>query len=435
MPDQFRDVLFWVFTGFFVVIGIASLLVLLGFGRGRVDAAFRKWALASFVAAVTSAVLGLFRLLFLTTTVTISVTLLHPQDVVSPPSLDKGTYEYDMSVKGRVSTQSGDLVPVLSEGGWQIQLPGEVADKGVRLKLHDKAGGWWEVDPFFPNHVSQRLKATLKQETTTGGSSPLPGVAVLMAAERGGESDAPQKGPPRFTNYARSIGVRYERPYYEWRVFVDEPAVVLSTIQQVDYVLHPTFPDPFRSSRDRAKNFELVASGWGQFTIMITVHYTNGAQAKASYDLDLKKPWPAPQASSQAPPPPSPQSSSLLELRLDKIVVSQGGSTGRTGWVFDIAVNGQRALSLPKADYSDSKTNRRNEYAIRRSLGRGLKIAPGEPIRIQVNGTRTFGIPKPDTATGAGTISAAGPLAVTVKNGASERKGSFVFHFTAAAAP
>ena len=57
--DEFRDVLFWTFITFFILIGIISLLALLGIFK-RVDAGFRKWAVTGFVAAVTTAVVGLF---------------------------------------------------------------------------------------------------------------------------------------------------------------------------------------------------------------------------------------------------------------------------------------------------------------------------------------------------------------------------------------
>jgi hypothetical protein len=261
----------------------------------------------------------------------------------------------------------------------------------------------------------------------SGSSSPhfFYGVGVVLAAQPGGEPVTQQQAALKFNNYARPIGNKYDRPFYEWRVFVDEPPAILNTIQQVDYVLHPTFPEPFRRSQDRTKNFELIASGWGQFTILITVHYTNGREAKASYPLDFTKQWPA-------PPVPAQQA---FALRLEKIVVLWDGSTGRTDWTFDVLVNGKAVLALPKRKYNDDKKNKENEY-VPAATDRWfvqLKVASGQAIRVEVKGKHSFGGRNADSATGAGTVEVGRPLALTVKNATQEKKGSFVFHFSTAA--
>lgn len=140
----------------------------------------------------------------------------------------------------------------------------------------------------------------------------------------------------RFNNYARKTGDQYGRPYYEWRVFVNEPPSVLQTIEQVDYVLHPTFPDPFRTSRNRDNAFELAASG-GEFTIVITVHFTNGKEAKTGYYLNLSKPWP-PEAQRRT------TSTSNLRIRLEKVHVEWDGTANldvKAGAVTVIARNNQ----------------------------------------------------------------------------------------------
>jgi hypothetical protein len=421
-----RYILFWVFVGFFVLIGLASLLVLLGFRKKAADPGFRKWAVGGFLGSVTTAVIGLFRILWLSGSAPISVTLLPPPEITAPATLVTATYHYDEPAGARVNTQKGTVVPVLSEGGWQVLLPGKVADKPIGLTLVDKDGGSWEVDPFYPNHTSRRMRAILKV-VPSGSSSPhfFDRVGIVLAAEPGGEPATQQQAGLKFNNYARPLPDRYERPFYEWRVFVDEPSAVLDTIQQVDYVLHPTFPEPFRRSQDRTKNFELIASGWGQFTILITVHYTNGREAKASYPLDLSKQWPA------APVP----AQQAFALRLEKIVVLWDGSTGRTGWTFDVLVNSKAVLALPKRNYNNEKKNKQNEN-VPAAADRWfvpLKERSGQAIRVEVKGKRSFGGRNADTATGAGTIEVGKPLALTVKNAKDEKKGSFVFHFSTAA--
>jgi len=292
MTDAQQAVLFYVFIGFFVLIGLGSLAVLLGWIKSA-DKAFRKWAVGGFIGAVTAAVVGLFQVSTKPPSSFITVALLPPSEVPAVAAslvLGKGSFEYDDEASGKVSTHRGDIVAANGTGsGWLVRLPAEVADKLVTLSFPDQSNKWWQAGPFYPNVIQQTLgeKVASRQELA------LRPVALAIAAPVVGWFVPPQQqATTKFNNYARPSGSQGGQTYYEWRVFVDEPPEVLKTIQQVDYQLHPTFPNPFRTSRDRAKNFELVTSGWGAFRILITVHYTNGSQAKTSYMLDLSKPWP-----------------------------------------------------------------------------------------------------------------------------------------------
>jgi hypothetical protein len=284
--SQYRDVLFVVFTGFFVLIGVASLAVLLGFIK-TADSKFRNWAITGFLAGVTTAIYGVFKTSF--TLAPIVVSLVPPVAMSAP--LKNGMFEYDESpAAGEVVTRTGRLSPVLRGAGWEIHLPGEAAANPTRLHLQDDNGGWWTVGPFFPNYVSQEMRTGKPYVPVSDASRHPFGMAVVSAAELG--PAVQEQAEIKFNNYARRIRDRYQRPFYEWRIFVDEPPAVLATITHVDYVLHPTFPEPFQTSRDRDKQFELTASGWGGFTILINVHHTNGREAKTSYFLDLQKAWP-----------------------------------------------------------------------------------------------------------------------------------------------
>jgi hypothetical protein len=417
MTNIQREVLFYVFTGFFSLIGIFSLLALLGFVK-RSDPAFRKWAIGGFLGAVTTAVVGLFRLSFLATPALITVTLVPPPDAATPLVLDHGTYQYDeVAESGKVTTQKGDLVAAAGDdNSWQVRLPGEVSDKAVRLNFQDAAGNPWVAGPFYPNYIQQKMRAGQKA-TPTASTSPARRVpiamAVVFAAEPGSTAALQKQADVKFNNYARSIGNQGGRPYWEWRVFVDEKPEVLNTIAQVDYLLHPTFPDPFRTSRDRDKQFELVASGWGTFRIVITIHYTNGTEAKTSYNLNFDNSWPAPSAA---------------HAKLDKIRAIQTGGTAATGWTFDISVDGKKTLSVPKRDYTSATG--RNEFlpeaAGRWDMGE-VKIG-GDGARIEITGRRVTGT---ETVTGTGTLKANGQVEVAVTNKQDPRKGSFVFTFSA----
>jgi hypothetical protein len=292
MASEHQAVLFFVFVGFFILIGLASLSVLLGFCK-TADRRFRQWALFGFFAGVSTAIFGLFKILFITQIAPV-VVILQPPVGISPPVLKGGTYQYDEIVAkaDSVVTRTGRVFPVVGEGNWQVQLPGEVSNKPMRLHLEDENGNWWETSPFFPNYIRQEMRTGKALVPESHNSWQPPGVALLLAAEMNGAQGASEQSTVKFNNYARKRPGGSEPAYYDWRIFVDEPPAVLNTIDQIDYVLHPTFPQPFQTSRNRNNAFELVNSGWGGFNILITVHYTNGRQAKTSYLLDLRKDWP-----------------------------------------------------------------------------------------------------------------------------------------------
>ncbi len=425
MGSAHQDVLFFVFIGFFILIGLTSLAVLLGFVKNA-DRKFRQAAVPGFVGAVTTAVIGLFKIAITPAVVPIVVTLLPPPGVALP-ALKSGKYQYDEVAADnvRVVTKEGAVVPVLGEGNWQVQLSGEVANKPMHLHLQDEDGNWWQAGPFFPNYIRQEIRSGKAMTPISDASWHVPGVTLVSAAGPPGVLTAQQQAELKFNNYARRIDDRYGRAFYEWRVFVDEPQKVLDTIAQVDYVLHPTFPNPFQSSRDRGRKFELVTTGWGGFNILITVHYVDGREAKATYFLDLNKGWPAEIQKT---------TSSSMQLKLEKIQVNADGSVGSTGWLFDVLVDGKRMLHLANRSYDDGRESTKKPSSYGPDSGSWiigpLNLGRGQTIRIDVKGERSFGH---DTATGTATLRAnGGPFAVDVANTKDRKKGSFTFYFAPA---
>lgn len=93
----------------------------------------------------------------------------------------------------------------------------------------------------------------------------------------------------RLNNVATPAGKRGGQDYYHWRVFVDEPESVLSQIEEVEYVLHPTFPKPEQRVTNAAEQFSLEASGWGEFTILAHVKFRDGHTEEVTYGLDLTR--------------------------------------------------------------------------------------------------------------------------------------------------
>ena len=96
----------------------------------------------------------------------------------------------------------------------------------------------------------------------------------------------------RFNNYAKKVGRRGDYDWYRWRVFVDEDDKVLNRIKHVQYLLHRTFANPLRISDDKKSKFALESSGWGSFTMYVTVRFNDGTEEEEQYFLDLRKEWP-----------------------------------------------------------------------------------------------------------------------------------------------
>lgn len=94
-------------------------------------------------------------------------------------------------------------------------------------------------------------------------------------------------------NYSRYIGRKRNYDKYAWCVFVEANRQELSTVESVDYVLHPTFPNPIRRISDREHCFALQSEGWGVFTIQFKIKMTDDKIERAQYKLRLERDeWP-----------------------------------------------------------------------------------------------------------------------------------------------
>ena len=88
------------------------------------------------------------------------------------------------------------------------------------------------------------------------------------------------------SEYAGSEG----KDWWKWAVWIDGPDEALDALNFVEYFLHPTFPNPVHSIRNRQTRFRLNASGWGGFTINVTLHFKDGSTKKLSHFLELRFP-------------------------------------------------------------------------------------------------------------------------------------------------
>lgn len=88
-----------------------------------------------------------------------------------------------------------------------------------------------------------------------------------------------------------SQGFEYQQTdWWKWWIWIDGPAEELDQVDHVVYVLHPTFPNPVRTVRDRNSNFRLETAGWGVFHIYAKVIHQDGREIHLEHDLVLEYP-------------------------------------------------------------------------------------------------------------------------------------------------
>jgi len=78
--------------------------------------------------------------------------------------------------------------------------------------------------------------------------------------------------------------------WWAWAVWVDGPDDVLDRIKEVEWTLHPTFPNPTRTITDRSSKFRLETGGWGVFPIFAHVRMKDGTRFKVRHQLTLTYP-------------------------------------------------------------------------------------------------------------------------------------------------
>ena len=97
----------------------------------------------------------------------------------------------------------------------------------------------------------------------------------------------------RLASYSRYLGMRQGRRSYAWCVFVDAPRSRLDGILEVEYSLHPGFPEPMRRIADASHCFALQSNGWREFTLHVRIFYKSGVVATKRCPLKLETDaWP-----------------------------------------------------------------------------------------------------------------------------------------------
>jgi tetratricopeptide (TPR) repeat protein len=78
--------------------------------------------------------------------------------------------------------------------------------------------------------------------------------------------------------------------WYNWEIHIEAPKAVLSMIQSVTYILHPTFKEPEKTVSRSDGGFMLRSSGWGEFKVKVKINL-KGARTITKYHwLNLSDP-------------------------------------------------------------------------------------------------------------------------------------------------
>lgn len=98
----------------------------------------------------------------------------------------------------------------------------------------------------------------------------------------------------KFTNYSKISNSKNANDLrFDWCVFMEADTRVLDRIEYVKYILHPTFINPERISKNKKERFAIYSNGWGTFSIKIEVVFKNKEIYKTDYYLVLKEnAWP-----------------------------------------------------------------------------------------------------------------------------------------------
>lgn len=80
------------------------------------------------------------------------------------------------------------------------------------------------------------------------------------------------------------------RAHYNVRIWVDGSPEELDQVQEVEYLLHPTFRWRKRHSSNRKDRFSISIWTWGMFLIQTTIHYKNDQVEESPYYLSYELP-------------------------------------------------------------------------------------------------------------------------------------------------
>jgi NTE family protein len=111
--------------------------------------------------------------------------------------------------------------------------------------------------------------------------------------------------------------------YWRWSVWLEPTSEAeLDQVDHVVYTLHPTFPNPVQTVRDRSTKFRLTTEGWGTFRLFATVVYIDGTEQVLQ--LDLRFDYPAETQRPGAPKPEAPPEEASVVAGATEVSLADG---------------------------------------------------------------------------------------------------------------
>jgi transcription initiation factor IIF auxiliary subunit len=80
------------------------------------------------------------------------------------------------------------------------------------------------------------------------------------------------------------------REYYHVTTWLDGDPTELDRVRQVEYELHPSFRQRFRSSDNRENKFAITFWTWGLFNARMIIHLDDASEVELDYFLEYDLP-------------------------------------------------------------------------------------------------------------------------------------------------
>jgi hypothetical protein len=179
-----------------------------------------------------------------------------------------------------------ELLRVMRTAGLQIEEVFKRVRAAVQQRTQDRQRPWEAsslVGNFYfvaprPGVVTAAEPGAPDKSTATEKDAP----PDKSAGKKEAPSDKRSASPSLTTrNTSRRVGENL----WDWMIYIEADSSTLTSIQCVEYTLHPTFPEPVRTVCSAANNFGLSTQGWGTFEIKVRVLFKDGTERRLTHRL------------------------------------------------------------------------------------------------------------------------------------------------------
>lgn len=164
--------------------------------------------------------------------------------------------------------------------------------------------------------------------------------------------------------------------YWRWWTWIEGPADEMALVEEVQWLLHPSFNPSIVSTSDRDHAFRLDCSGWGTFLLRAKLQRSDGSSVTLRRNLALRYPQedeaPSPDAAAGFATPPAAQAPSK-SVPLPPAVVPPAAA--KPGKVF---------LSFGSEDIKRANALRRTLQTLNVEVVDDSQIAPGQSWEMAI---------------------------------------------------